>query len=324
MNRREYMQGVAGLIGAAAISRYVSAADGPVALPNAPMIAGPDPDTRTPTFKAPKGAVDTHCHIFGPVSRYPYVEKRSYTPPEATLVMFRELHRKIGIERAVIVNPTVHGFDNRPVTDAIAQSNGNYRGLANVNDKMTDRELEDLARAGIKGCRFIFIARLKAKPDMTAFDRIMQRIKPLGWHVDLYLRASDLGEWQPRLRALPVDYVLDHMGLVNAAEGLDQPAFKALVTQLANDPKCHIKITGPERISRAGKPFHDAIPFASKLIETAPDRVIWGTDWPHPNVKIMPNDGDLVDMIPLYAPDPALQHKLLVENPERLFGFAKA
>ena len=324
MNRREYMQGIAGLVGAVALTRSAAAADGPGSPSSAPMIAGPDPNTKTPTYKAPKGAVDSHCHIFGPQSLYPYVAKRSYTPPEAPLSKFRELHRKIGIERAVIVNPTVHGFDNRPVTDAIAQSNGNYRGLANVNDRMTDRELEDLARAGIKGCRFIFIQRLKATPDMTVFDRTVQRIGHLGWHVDLYLQATALEAWEPRLRALPVDYVLDHMALVNAAEGLEQPGFKKLLALLASDHKCHVKIIGPERISKAGKPFHDAIPFARKIIETAPDRVIWGTDWPHPNVKIMPNDGDLVDMIPLYAPDPALQHKLLVENPDRLFGFAKA
>jgi 2-pyrone-4,6-dicarboxylate lactonase len=322
MDRRECMLGLLGTMGAVALGRAAPVgAAGPEPLPSAPMIAGPDPDPRTPAFKAPKGTVDTHCHIFGPVDRYPYAPTRPYTPPEAPLDAFRALHRKLGVDRAVIVNATVYGRDNQVVLDAIAQSGGVYRGIGNVDDRTTDRELEDLARGGFDGCRFTFLSRLGGAPDMTAFDRIVQRIAPLGWHVDLYLEATAIEAFTPRLKALPVDYVIDHMAVVKAAEGLDQPGFKALVALLASDSKCWVKITGPERITATGAPFHDAVPFARKLIETAPDRVLWGTDWPHPNVKTMPNDGDLVDLVPLYAPDPALQRKLLVDNPERLFRF---
>lgn len=324
MDRRDCLRGMIGAMGAALASPRALAADGPTPLPSAPMIAGPDPNPLAPVFKAPPGAVDTHCHVFGPVARYPYAATRPYTPPEAPLATFDALHRKIGIDRAVVVNATVYGFDNTIASDAIAQSGGRYRGMAIVNEAMTDRQLEDLARAGFDGCRFTFITRLGGAPDMGALERVARRVAPLGWHVDLYLEAKAIAAFSGTLRSLPVNYVLDHMGVVDAAEGLEQPAFRALLAQLASDPKCHVKITGPERISAAGPPFHDAVPFARALIEAAPDRVLWGTDWPHPNVKTMPNDGALVDLIPLYAPDPALQRKLLVTNPEKLFRFAKA
>jgi predicted TIM-barrel fold metal-dependent hydrolase len=152
---------------------------------------------------------------------------------------------------------------------------------------------------------------------------MVQRVAPLGWHIDLYLEALAIDALMPRLNKLTVRYVIDHMAVVKAADGLDQPGFKALLALLASDPKCWVKITGPERITATGAPFHDAVPFAHKLIETAPDRVLWGTDWPHPNVKHMPNDGDLMDLIALYAPDPAVQRKLLVENPERIYRFKR-
>jgi 2-pyrone-4,6-dicarboxylate lactonase len=285
------------------------------------MIAGPDPNPRTPAFKLPKGTVDTHCHVFGPVSRFPYSPDRPYTPPEAPYETLRALDTRLGIDRAVLVNATVYGRDNAVILDAIARSNGACRGIGNVDDKFSDKELEALDKGGLDGCRFTFLSRLGGMPDMAVFDRVVERIAPLGWHVDLYVEAKALDAFTPKLRKLPVSYVIDHMGVVDASQGLDQPGFVALLGLLATDDKCWVKITGPERISATGAPFRDAVPFAQKLIATAPDRVIWGTDWPHPNVRVMPNDGDLVDLVPLYAPDPILQRKLLVENPGRLFRF---
>ncbi|QRM29223.1 amidohydrolase [Microvirga sp. VF16] len=289
---------------------------------SAPMIPPPHPNPHVPSFKLPPKTCDTHCHIFGPNDRYPYVPERPYTPPDAPLEMFRALHDRLGVERAVIVNATPHGRDNRVVTDAIAQSNGRYKGVANVDETFSDRDLRRLADAGITGCRFTFLPRLGRMPDMSSFDRIVERIAALDWHVDLYLPATLLPDFRSRLTALPVPYVLDHMGVVDASLGLDQPAFVALLDLVQSDEKCWVKVTCPERISRAGPPFHDVAPFGKALIDAAPDRVLWGTDWPHPNVPVMPDDGDLVDLIPLYAPDPAVQHKLLVENPARLFRFA--
>jgi predicted TIM-barrel fold metal-dependent hydrolase len=287
-----------------------------------PTIAPPHPDPRVPAFRLPSKTCDTHCHIFGPDRLYPYAPDRPYTPPDAPLDMFRALHHRLGIERAVIVNATPHGRDNRVVTDAIAQSAGRYKGIANVDDSFGERELAALAAGGITGCRFTFLPRLGQMPDMAAFDRIVARIAPLAWHVDLYLPGSLIPDMRPRLTRLPTPYVIDHMGVVDASLGLDQPGFTALLELARSDEKCWLKVTCPERISRAGPPFHDVVPIARALIEAAPDRVLWGTDWPHPNVPVMPDDGDLVDLVPLYAPDAALRHKLLVENPARLFGFA--
>ena len=286
-----------------------------------PDIPGPDPAPRTPLYKAPPLTCDAHCHVFGPMDRYPYAVTRPYTPPEAPFDMCQSLHERLGIGRGVIVNATPYGRDNRVMTDAIAESGGRYRGIANIDERMTDRELEALAEGGVAGCRFTFLARLGGRPDMRAFDRLVARIAPLHWHVDLYLDAKDLGEFAPRLQKLPIPYVIDHMGLVDASAGLRQPGFMALVALLARDENCWMKITGPERVSKTGPPFHDAVPFANTLIEAAPDRVLWGTDWPHPNVPHMPNDGDLVDLVPRFAPAADVQRRLLVANPARLYRF---
>ena len=287
-----------------------------------PRIAGPDPNTKRPSFVMPAGAVDTHTHIFGPEALFPYSPKRPYTPPEAPLAVFSTLHGRLGIDRAVIVNATVHGTDARPVTDAIARSEGRYRGIVNIDDSFDVAALAKLKEQGIRGCRFTFISYLGGPPDMGVFERAIPKVAEVGWHVDLYLEPKMIPQMAPMLKKLPVRYVIDHMGLPTAKEGLDQPYFQALLALLREDDKAWVKISGPERASVAGPPFTDAVPFAKALIATAPDRVIWGSDWPHPNVKFMPNDGDLVDLIPQYAPDPVAQHKLLVANPSLLFGFS--
>jgi 2-pyrone-4,6-dicarboxylate lactonase len=284
-------------------------------------ISGPDPDTRTPAFKLPPLACDAHCHIFGPGDRYPYAPDRSYTPPDAPLEMFRALHARIGVERAVIVNASVHGTDNRVALDAIAVSGGRYRAVANIDDTITDAGLEVLHQGGFRGCRFNFVRHLGGVPDLKVFDRVIARIAPLGWHVDLHFDAIDLPEFAPMLNRLPVRYTIDHMGRVKASDGLDQRPFQALIDLMRNDEKCWVKVCGAERVSTSGPPFVDAVSFARRIVETAPDRVIWGTDWPHPNVKAMPNDGDLVDLIPLFMPEPDLQKRVLVDNPARLFEF---
>jgi 2-pyrone-4,6-dicarboxylate lactonase len=319
MLRRELLAAMGGLGAAAALGTGPLTARADEAA--IPTIPGPDPNTKTPSFKPPAGSVDTHTHIFGPASVYPFAAKRPYSPPDAPLAMFRALHAKIGVERAVIVNATVHGTDNRVVTDAIAESNGNYKGIANINAAMSEAALAGLGQAGICGCRFAFLRRLGGVGDVKLFRALVDRVAAIGWHVDIYLEAGTIQEFVPILKALPVTYVIDHMGTISAAKGIDDAEFKALLDLQASDEKCWIKITGPERASASGPPFHDSVPFAKRLIDNAPDRVIWGTDWPHPNVKFMPNDGDLVDLIPLYAPDESVRHKLLVSNPERLFKF---
>jgi predicted TIM-barrel fold metal-dependent hydrolase len=280
---------------------------------------GPDPDTRTPRFRLPPGACDAHCHVFGPADVFPYAPDRSYTPPDAPAARLRELHGILGVDRAVIVQASCHGTDNRSTLDAIARSNGAYRGIAIVDGSVTEAELRALDEGGIRGVRFNFVRHLGGTPDLEVFDRVLDRIAPLGWHVVLHLDAEDILEHAERIRRIRMPFVIDHMGRVRAKLGLDQAPFRQLL-ELMRNPLAWVKICGAERVSSAGAPFHDAVPFAQRLLETAPDRVLWGTDWPHPNIAgDMPNDGDLVELVPLVTADPDLQKRFLVDNPTRLY-----
>ncbi len=289
-----------------------------------PVCMAPDPDTKTPKFQPPPGACDAHCHIFGPGAVYPYAPDRSYTPPDAPLARFKELQTTLGLSRAVLVNASCHGTDNTVILDAIAQSGGSYRGVANVGSFISDAELAQLNDGGIRGIRFNFVQHLGGTPDMDVFHDLVERIVPLGWHVVLHFDAADLLDFGAMLRSLPVPFIIDHMGRVPTRDGLDQKPF-AILLDTARMENCWVKICGAERISSAGPPFTDAAPFAQAVLEVAPDRTLWGTDWPHPNIKRhMPNDGDLVDLIPLFMPDAALRQKVLVDNPHRLYGFSDA
>ena len=279
----------------------------------------PDPDTRAPSLRLPPGACDAHCHVFGPADRFPYAPDRSYTPPDAPVENLRRVHRILGVERAVIVQASCHGTDNRAMLDAIASSGGAYRGVAIVDSGVTEGELRSLHEGGIRGVRFNFVAHLGGTPDLDVFDAVVARLAPLGWHVVLHLDAGDIVEHAERISRIRVPFVIDHMGRVNARDGLDQAPFRALLGLMRN-PLAWVKVCGPERVSSAGAPFRDAVPFAAALMEAAPDRVVWGTDFPHPNVGgDMPNDGDLVDLFAEAAPDPALRRRVLVENPTRLY-----
>ena len=286
-----------------------------------PTIPGPDPNTKKPAYKPPRLACDTHTHVYGPSSKYPYAADRPYTPPDAPLDMFEALHDVLGIDRAVIVNASVYGTDNRIVTETIAAGQGRYRGVANIDDTITERELAALHEAGIRGCRFHFVRHLGGQLNFDVFHRVVAMIAPLNWHAEVHFDADDLAGVAPMLKKLPVRYAIDHMGRFKVAAGFDQPSLRTLTALMADDEKCWVKMSGFERTVEPGQPLTESIPFARKIVEAAPDRVIWGTDWPHPNVKAMPNDGDLVDLIPLFAPEPELQHKMLVDNPARLFEF---
>lgn len=287
-----------------------------------PTCKAPDPDTRTPRFRPPANACDAHCHIFGPGDRYPYAADRSYTPPDAPLARFKELQKTLGLTRAVLVNASCHGSDNTVIVDAIAQSGGKYRGVANSDDTFTEKTFEALHQAGFRGVRFNFVKHLGGMPDMGEFHRTLERIKPFGWHIDLHFDAVDLLEHDTLLKSLPVAFIIDHMGRVPTKNGLEQEPFKLLLNLARTNDKCWIKISGSERIAGEGPPFTSAVPFAQALIDAAPDRILWGTDWPHPNIaRHMPNDGDLVDLIPLMMPDAATQQRILVDNPHRLYQF---
>jgi len=282
----------------------------------------PDPNPIKPTFKMPANACDAHCHVFGPAAQFPFSEDRTYTPPDAGFEMLQALHKHLGLSRAVIVHASCHGTDNTVTLDAIKRSNGAYRGVAMLHSGITDSQLADLDRGGMRGMRFNFVKHLGGMQDIELFDKMIERAEPLGWHVVLHLDVEDLEEHAPRIKAMKVPFVIDHMGRAKAADGLQQPAFQILLDMMKHNPLAWVKICGSERVSVGKRPFKDAVPFARALIEAAPDRILWGTDWPHPNIsKDMPNDGELVDLFPEFTSDPALQQQILVDNPARLYRF---
>ncbi len=281
----------------------------------------PDPNTRKPSFTAPAGTCDAHCHVFGPGNIFPYAPGRKYTPPDAPVERLRQLHQILGIDRAVLVQASCHGTDNQAVLAAISSSGGAYRGVANVDETFGEQDLMALHEGGIRGVRFNFVKHLGGVPDLKVLERVVAKIRPLGWHLVLHLDAENIPEFEAFFRRLAIPIVIDHMGRAKTADGIDQTPFRLLL-DLMRDENFWVKICGSERISSAGPPFTDAVPFARALIDVAPDRILWGTDWPHPNIaRHMPNDGDLVDLIPLFTSDPGLQKRILVENPARLYGF---
>ena len=284
-----------------------------------PTCKGPDPETRTPKLKLPPGACDAHCHVFGPDAVFPYAAGRSYTPPDSPYEGLVKLHGILGIERAVIVHASCHGSDMRVTLDGIARSQGRMRGVAVVDQGVTDAEFARLDAGGIRGVRFNFVKHLGGMPDMTFFHRVLAQVEPLGWHVVLHLDAEDIVPLARVIAGIRIPFIIDHMGRVKAKNGVAQPAFRQLLDLMRN-PLAWVKISGSERVSSAGAPFHDSVPFAQALLEAAPDRCLWGTDWPHPNITgDMPNDGDLVDLLGALTADEALIRQVTVENPTRLY-----
>lgn len=285
-----------------------------------------------PRFALPPGSVDAHCHVFGPGAEFPYAPERKYTPCDASKAQLFALRDQLGFARNVIVQATCHGADNRALVDACRSSNGRARGVATVRRSVTDNELQDLHHAGVRGVRFNFVKRLV---DFTPKDELMEiagRIKALGWHVVIYFEAQDLPELWDFFTALPTTVVVDHMGRPDVSKPVDGPEFALFLKFMQQHANVWSKVSCPERLSvtgpkalageqAAGLPsYRDVVPFARKVVETFPDRVLWGTDWPHPNLKDhMPDDGLLVDFIPHIAPTAELQRKLLVDNPMRLY-----
>jgi 2-pyrone-4,6-dicarboxylate lactonase len=279
------------------------------------------PNPSKPEFKLPAGAVDAHCHVFGPGALFPYAPERKYTPCDASKDQLFALRDMLGFDKNVIVQATCHGTDNRALVDALAHSNGKARGVASVNRNVTDEELEAMHAAGVRGTRFNFVRRLVDFTPREVLFEIANRIAPLGWHVVVYFEAKDLPELWDFFTTLPTTVVVDHMGRPDVSQPVDGPEFELFMKLMREHPNVWSKVTCPERLSNtAPHDFSDVVPFARRVVETFPDRVLWGTDWPHPNLKkYMPDDGKLVDFIPRIATTPELQRKLLVDNPTRLY-----
>lgn len=273
-----------------------------------------------PGYLPPPRACDAHCHIFGPADRFPYSPDRTYTPTDAGFDTLRALHRHLGFERAVLVQASCHGADNAAMLDAIERSSGAYRGVAMVDPGTPDAEFERLHAGGVRGVRFNFVKHLGGAPDMAFFQQTVARLAPLGWHLQLHFDAADIAQSRGLLDALPVPFIIDHMARVKAGAGVEQPAFVQLLDLMRSHPNAWVKISGSERVSAGIAPFDDAIPFARALVDAAPDRVLWGTDFPHPNISAdMPNDGELVNLFARTIESEALRQRILVDNPARLY-----
>lgn len=289
----------------------------------------PDPNTRKPSFALPPNSCDTHFHIFGPPEEFPFAPTRQYTPPAAPLEHYLNMAAVVGIERGIVVQPSVHGLDNSVTLDAIKQAGGRFRGVARIDDKTPTSEIKKLHEGGIRGIRFNLLDRPRGNVALDVFDRAVERIAEFGWSVDLHIDPKNLLEQEKRIRALPAPVVVDHLARVDPADGLAQPAFQLLLDLLKNDRFC-VKVSGADKLCKngvgfyLGLPYIDVVPFARAAIATAPDRVIWGTDWPHSNNFTpgkTPNDGDLADLLLQFAPDEKIRKKILVDNPARLYGF---
>jgi 2-pyrone-4,6-dicarboxylate lactonase len=281
-----------------------------------------------PTFRLPPGSVDAHCHVFGPGAKFPYAPERKYTPCDASKEQLCALRDHLGFARNVVVQATCHGADNRALVDALVASGGKARGVATVRRDVTDEELSELHAAGVRGVRFNFVKRLVDFTPKGELNEIAARIARLGWHVVIYFEAQDLPELWDFFTGLPTMVVVDHMGRPDVKKPTDGPEFALFTKFMRENPNVWSKVSCPERLSVTGpaaldgerSAYRDVVPFARCIVDSFPDRVLWGTDWPHPNLKgHMPDDGLLVDFIPHIAVSAELQRKLLVDNPMRLY-----
>lgn len=274
-----------------------------------------------PEFTPPAGAVDAHCHVFGPGDQFPFAPERKYTPCDASKDQLWHLRDYLGFSRNVIVQATCHGADNRALVDALNHSNGLARGVATVKASITDGELQQLHDAGVRGVRFNFVKRLVDALPFDDLQNIAARIKDLGWHIVIYFESQELPELYDFFTALPTTVVVDHMGRPDVTKPVDGPEFQLFVKLMRENENFWSKVSCPERLSIEGPPeYNDVVPYARHIVENFSDRVLWGTDWPHPNMKShVPDDGKLVDFIPKIAPTAELQQKLLVDNPMRLY-----
>ncbi len=278
------------------------------------------PNPSKPGFTPPPGAVDAHCHVFGPAAEFPYAPERKYTPCDAPKAKLFELRDYLGFERNVIVQASCHGRNNDALVDALNSAGDSARGVAVVGPEVSDQELADMDAAGVRAVRFNFVKRLVDATPKEVFLEIAERIAGLGWHIVVYFEAPDLEELTPFLKQLPTTIVVDHMGRPDVTKGVDHADFQRFLSLMDDNGNVWTKVSCPERLTHDGPPYDDVVAFSKTLVERFPDRVLWGTDWPHPNMKShMPDDGMLVDMIPRIAETEALQRELLVNNPKRLY-----
>lgn len=279
------------------------------------------PNPSKPKFVVPAGAVDAHCHVFGPGDIFPFAPERKYTPCDASWEQLFALRDFLGFEKNVVVQATCHGSDNSALLDVLERAEGKARGVVTVKPDISVDELKRMDALGVRGVRFNYVKRLvDPKPD-DYYREIIEKIRPLGWHVVLYFEPADLKEKKDFFNSLNIPLVIDHMGRPDVTKPVDNEEFEMFLDFMRENPNVWCKVSCPDRLTVSGSPeYADVVPFAKKIVEEFPDRVLWGTDWPHPNMKKeMPDDGILVDYVPSIATTPELQEKLLVTNPNKLY-----
>ncbi len=285
---------------------------------DAPPCPGFDPSPHAPRMRLPRLSCDSHHHIFGPYDRFPMQPHRSYTPPEATLADYRRMCAALGIERSVLVHPSIYGTDLSSLTATLEECRDWMRSVAVVDASIDDASLARLDRAGVRGVRFNVL--FKGGTPLEQAHAIGARVARLGWHVQLLIDLSANPSFYEDWRNFPATPVIDHMGHMATRHGVNAPGFRGLLRLLA-EGRCWVKLSGAYRTSSLAHPYPDALPFVEALVKANPERLVWGTDWPHPAVKQMPNDGDLADLLPLWLPTEALREQVLVRNPAKLYGF---
>ena len=304
--------------------KEVPAKEAPKAKVDAPERAGPDFNPRSPKRGFPRHSCDTHAHIMGPKARYNYSPARIYTPPDCLLTDYLHMLDILGLERAVLIQPSVYGTDNSAMLDAMKAANGRLRGVAVVADDVSDAELQNLNDAGVRGVRVNIVDVKDRKPGtlpLKSLTQLAKRIAPLGWHMEFLMHADEFPDLDRQFADFPVDIVLGHLGYMTHGAPLEHPGFQALL-RLMKAGKAWVKLTGPYRITTAPLPYSGTAAFAQALLEANRERVIWGTDWPHVMLKgAMPNDGALADVLFDWIPDPMLRQQVLARNPEKLYGF---
>jgi len=296
----------------------------PTAGAEAPACAGPDPQPRKPKLKLPSGACDTHAHIMGPKARYAYSPTRIYTPPDCLLPDYLRMLATLGVERAVLVQPSVYGTDNTVMLEAMKAAGNRFRGVAVVADSISDAELKQLDAAGVRGVRVNIVDVKDRKPGtlpMDALKNLARRVAPLGWHMEFLMHADEFSDLDRAFADFPVEVVLGHLGYLSIGKQPNDPGFRALL-RLVGTGRAWVKLTGPYRITTAPLPYPDTVVFAKALLQANRERVIWGTDWPHVMMKgAMPNDGDLADLLSDWVPDSGTREQVLARNPATLYRF---
>jgi 2-pyrone-4,6-dicarboxylate lactonase len=285
------------------------------------MCAPPHLDVRRPKLKLPPKSADCHCHVFGPRDKYPWAANRLYTPPAVYVENYLDMLRATGFERGVMVQTALYGADNRLIVDAMKAHPGQLRAVALIGESITDQELRDLSEAGVRGFRVNRTAKTGLSFDVAR--RLAERVKDLGWHVQFLLDIEDHPDIDTFLGSFPTQVVIDHMGRPDTTKGVNAPGFQALI-RLLKSGRGWSKLSAPYRTSQQEPPYNDITPFAQALVAAAPDRLVWGSDWPHVLLETtMPRDEDLVDQIAIWVPDEAVRNRILVDNAERLYGFER-